>query len=118
MEPHAPELWHFDRGSHISIFYRTNILSKTIIPYCSQDCAKTFPHSYALLRCLVLYKKRFFVKLTTFSAALKSQYKTKPNNDSEITSKIKVKSRRKFFEILLTSAVICIYKVLRGNKIT
>ena len=42
----------------------------------------------------------------------------KPNNDSESTSKIKVWSRWKVFEILLTSAVISILNVLLGNEIT
>ena len=35
------------RGSQISIFFRTNILSKPFIPYCSHDWPKTFPHCYA-----------------------------------------------------------------------
>ena len=52
-------LGRFEGGSHISIFYRRNILSKTFIPYCSHDCAKSFLHSYALLRCIVLYKNVF-----------------------------------------------------------
>ena len=63
---HLFELWRFERGgrgwrrgSHISIFYSTNILPKTFIPYCSHDCPKTFPHIYVLLRYLVLYKKLF-----------------------------------------------------------
>ena len=103
MEPHVSELWHFEEGSQISVFYRTNILSKTFIPYCSHDCAKTFPHSYAMLRGLVQYKNAFFVKLTTFSTAYKTKYETKSNNDSESASQIKVRSRWKVFEILLTS---------------
>ena len=37
------------RGSQISIFFRTNILSKPFIPYCSHDWPKTFPHCYAVL---------------------------------------------------------------------
>ena len=35
------------RGSQISIFFRTNILSKPFIPCCSHDWPKTFPHCYA-----------------------------------------------------------------------
>ena len=45
--------------SQIFIFYRTNILSKIFIPYCSNDWPKTFPHSYALLPYLVFYKNGF-----------------------------------------------------------
>ena len=59
VERHVSEFWRFEEGSHISIFYRTNILSKTFLPYCSHDCAKTFPLTYELLRCLVLYKNTF-----------------------------------------------------------
>ena len=59
METHVFELWHFERASHIFIFYMTNILSKTFISYYRHDCPKTFPHSYALLHCLVFYKNAF-----------------------------------------------------------
>ena len=52
--------------------------------------------------------KHFFVKLTLFSPAQKTKYERKPNNNSESTSKIKVLSRCKVFEVLLTLAVICI----------
>ena len=61
-------------------------------------------HGYAALFSI----KTLFVKLTTFSTVQKTEYETKPNNDSESTSKIKLKSRLKVFEILLASAVICI----------
>ena len=71
-------------------------------------------HGYAALFSI----KTLFVKLTTFSTVQKTEYETKPNNDSESTSKIKLKSRLKVFEILLTSAVICILKILHGNEIT
>ena len=37
--------------------------------------------------------------------------------DSERTFKIKVRLRWTAFEILLTSAIICIQRVLHGNKI-
>ena len=58
-EPHVFELWRFEGESQISIFYRANILSKTFIPYCNHDFPKMFPHSYALLRCHVVYKNAF-----------------------------------------------------------
>ena len=48
-------------GSQISIFYSTNIWPKTFIPYCSHEWLKTFPHSCALLRCLVFYKNAFLL---------------------------------------------------------
>ena len=35
------------RGVAISIFYKTNILSKTFIPNCGQCWRETFPQSYA-----------------------------------------------------------------------
>ena len=38
-------------------------------------------------------------------------------SDSERTFKIKVRSRRTVFEISLTSAVICIWRVLLGKDI-
>ena len=55
-------LWKLTLPSYGIFLFSTEQTSckKTIIPYCSHDCAKTFPHSYALLYCLVLYKKRFF----------------------------------------------------------
>ena len=59
MEPHVSKLWCFKEGSHISVFCRTNILSITFILYYSHDCAKTFPHSYAMFRCLVSIKALF-----------------------------------------------------------
>ena len=46
-------------GSQISTFYRTTILSKASILYCSHKWPETFPHSYALLCCLVFYKNAF-----------------------------------------------------------
>ena len=63
-----------------------------------------------MLPCFVL--KRFFVKLTTFATAYKTEYEIKPSDDSESTSKIKLRSRWKVFQIFITSAVICIKKVI------
>ena len=48
------------KRGHTFLFSRGQIFcQKTFIPYCSHDCAKTFPRSYALLGCLVLYKNAF-----------------------------------------------------------
>ena len=66
MEPHISKLCRFEGWSHISIFYRRNMLSKTLIPYCSHDCAKTFLHNF----CYILRKKSiiiFFRSLTLVS---------------------------------------------------
>ena len=52
--------------------------------------------------------KTLFCKTNNIFYTLETEYETKPNNDSESKSKIKVRSGRKVFEILLTSAVICI----------
>ena len=68
-----------------------------------------------MLPCFLL--KRFFVKLATFAIAYKTEYEIKPSDDSESTSKIKLRSRWKVFQIFITSAVICIKKVLHGNEI-
>ena len=111
MEPHVFELWHFEEGSHISAFLFSTgqiFCQKLLYHIVAMIVLKRFrivTHCWAALFCI---KTAFFVKLTTFSTALKTEYETKPNNDSESTSKIKVRSRWKVFEILLTSAVICI----------
>ena len=60
--------------------------------------------------------KQVFVKLKTFSSAKKTKNEIKPMRDSESTSKIKVRPRKTFFEILLMSAVICIQKVFNRNE--
>ena len=49
-----------------------------------------------------------FCKTNNIFYTLEKLYETKPNNDSESTSKIKIRSRWKVFKILLTSAVTCI----------
>ena len=53
-------------------------------------------------------EKQFYVKLTTFSTAKEAKNETKPVNDSEGESKIKVRSRWTVFLVLLMSAVICV----------
>ena len=58
---------------------------------------RTITHCYAAWFSI----KTLFVKLT-FSTAYKTEYETKPNDDSESTSKIK-----ESFRIFITSAVIC-----------
>ena len=92
----------------ISIFYKTNILSKNFMPNCDQCWRKTFPHSYAWLRCFAFDKKQVLVKVTTFSSTNKTKKETKPMCDSESRSKIKIRSRWTLFKILLMSAVIFI----------
>ena len=57
------------RGLHISIFYRTTILSKAFIPYCSHKWPKTFSHSYAAL----LFIKKLFCKTNHIFYSLENQ---------------------------------------------
>ena len=52
--------------------------------------------------------KTSFVKLTTFSSAKKTKKEAKPIREFESKSKIKVRSRWTFFNILLMSVVIWI----------
>ena len=69
-----------------------HILAMIILKY-----FRTITHCYAAWFSI----KTLFVKLT-FSTAYKTEYETKPNDDSESTSKIK-----ESFRIFITSAVIC-----------
>ena len=41
--------------------------------YCSHEWPRMFPHTCALLRCLVFYKKRFFCKTNNIFYSLKNQ---------------------------------------------
>ena len=59
----------WERGLHISIFYRTTILSKAFIPYCSHKWPKTFSHSYAAL----LFIKKLFCKTNHIFYSLENQ---------------------------------------------
>ena len=57
------------------------------------------------------------MKLTTFSTAQETRNETKPIADPKSTSKTNMRSGLTDFQILLMSAVICIYKILHGNEI-
>ena len=57
------ELWRFEEGSHISVFYRTNILSKAFIPIVAMIVVKRFG---IVTHCCAA---NVVVKLTTFSTA-------------------------------------------------
>ena len=42
MEPHVSESWYFEEGSHISVFYRTNILSEALYHIVAMVVLKRF----------------------------------------------------------------------------
>ena len=60
-------------------------------------------------------EKPFYVKLT-FSTTKETKNETKPVDNSESKSNIKVRSRWTVFPILLMSAVTCVEKVVHGNE--
>ena len=61
LETHVFELRRFEGVGDQKFLFSTGQIfcQKTFIPYCSHEWPKTFPHSYALLRCLVFYKNAF-----------------------------------------------------------
>ena len=111
MEPHVFELRHFEQGGGrgVTNFYflqDKHFVKKVLFHIVVTSNLKRFrivTHCYIALVSI----KTLFCETKIFYS-LKNKYKTKPKNDFESTSKIKVKSRWKDLKILLTSAVICI----------
>ena len=83
---------------------------------CSPYRHETFLHVYAIL-CSLVFNKNVFMKLVTFFISSTGRIFTKPLPFSEISIKIKVRSYGTLFVILLTSAVICKQRPMRGIKI-
>ena len=60
----------------------------------------------------------FYVKLKTIFTAKNIKFDTKITTNSESSSKMNMRSRRTVFEILPTSAVICIQRLSHENETT
>ena len=66
------------KRGHIFLFSTGQGFCQKILNRIVAMIAKTFPHSYTLLRCPVLYKNAFFVKLATFfTYSLENQIRDK-----------------------------------------
>ena len=96
------------KGGHAFPFYTGQILGEKLLYHIAAMIVLKYFHIVTHCCAASFSIKILFVKLTTFSTANKTEYETKPNNDSESTSKIKVRSHWKVFEILVMSAVISI----------
>ena len=110
--------WHLKFTPEKPNSYVTIFVSKLQAPCCSHYRGRMFPHSCALLRKIVFAKTQFYVKITTFLTAENIKFDTKITRNSESSWKINMRSRRTVFEILATSAVICIQRVSHEKEAT
>ena len=116
MEPRVSKLWRFEGRSQISLFYRTNILSSNFIPYCSQivlKCFRILTHCCAA----VLSINTLFYKTNNIFYSLENWIWDKTNNDSESTSKIKVRSVGKFWKCCLHQQLFAFKKFCTETRL-
>ena len=96
-----------------NVHHKTRLFKSCTLD-CSRKCSCTLPHSYAQPHFRL---EPFYLNTPTFFLVRTIESYTKWMLDSKRTFKIKVRLPWTTFEILLTSAIICIQRVLHGNEV-